>query len=295
MATLGFGIIDSAVLALAALGFTLQFSVTNYVNFAYGTFLSLGALLTLVLNNGLLKLSIVPATLLGGLATALVAVLLNRVLLAPFSRRRTHLVYLLVVTFGLSLLLDSVYQIMWGTSAYELRFGGTTVRHVGPFLWSWDDIVFLGTAVIALVLLHLLLRRTRLGRYMRAIADDDALATACGVPKAKVIDFTWAVSGFLAGIAGVFFAMQASAFTTTIGDTYIFLVFGSVILGGIGRNFGAVLGAIIVGLAVQFGQLILPAALAPLLVFAAIILVMVFSPEGLSGLTLQRPEAPAKQ
>jgi branched-subunit amino acid ABC-type transport system permease component len=291
--TLGFGIVDSAVLAVAALGFTLQFSVTNYVNFAYGAFLSLGALLTIVFNDGGLHLSIIPAAILGALATAVIAVVVNHILLAPFSRRRSHLVYLLVVTFGLSQLMDSVYQIIWGTSAYELQFGGTAIQHVGPFLWSVDDMVFIGVSVAALVILQITLTSTRMGRYMRAIADDDSLALACGIPRALVIGATWAISGFLAGLAGVFFAMQASAFTTTIGDTYIFLVFGAVILGGIGKNYGAVAGAIVVGLAVQFGQLILPAALAPLFVFVAIVMIMIVRPTGLSGIRLRRPRSQA--
>lgn len=281
MDTLGFGIVDSAVLTLAALGFTLQFSVTNYVNFAYGAYLSLGALLAEVFNNGLLHVSIVPATVLAVAGSALAAVGTNYFLLGPFSRRRTHPVYLLVVTFGLSQLLDSVYQLVWGTTTFELNFGGTAYKHVGPFLWSTDDMIFIVVAIASLLVLQALLQFTPLGRYMRAIGDDDALAKACGVPRELVITATWAVSGGLAGLAGVFFAMEAFSFTTTIGDTYIFLVFGSVILGGIGRAYGAVAGAIIVGVAVQMGQYILPASLAPLLVFGAIVLIMVGRPDGL--------------
>ena len=281
MSTLGFGIIDSAVLTLAALGLTLQFSVTNYVNFAYGAFVSLGALLALVFNNGFLHLNIIPAALLAAVGTAVVAVIANRVLLAPFARRRIHLVYLLVVTFALSQLMDSVYEVLWGTNTFELQYGGTAIHQLGPFLASADDLTYVGVAVACLVVLQCVLRWTRFGRFMRAIADDSSLAQVCGVPRARVIDATWAISGALAGIAGVFLAMQASAFTTTIGDTYIFLIFGSVILGGIGKAYGAAVGALIVGIAVQLGQLVLPAALAPLLVFGALIVVMVVRPQGL--------------
>lgn len=262
--------------------------MTNYINFAYGAFLTFGAYIALLLNNEYLHLNIWIALPLAGLMTAALALGLNRVLFGPFSRRRRQLVYLLVVTVAISQLLDSVYNLVWGSTFQELAFGGTTVHQVGPFYLAANDVIFMVVTVVCMSLLQLMLMRTRLGRYMRAIADDPDLARTCGVPTEHVIDVTWAISGFLAGMAGVFFAIQSGAFSTTVGDTYIFLIVGAVIIGGIGRAYGAVVGAVIVGVTVEVAQLFIPTAISPVLVFVALIVIMVFRPQGLLGATSQQ-------
>ena len=238
-----------------------------------------------MVNNSLLHLNIWVALPIAGLGTAALAVALNRFVFGPFSRKRRQLVYLLVVTVAVSQLLDSLYNLIWGTSFQELSFGGTTVHQIGPFLWATNDIVFIVLTVVSMALLQFMLMRTRLGKYMRAISDDQDLARVCGIPTEAVIDITWAISGFFAGLAGVFFAVQSGAFSTTVGDTYIFLIVGAVIIGGIGRAYGAVVGAIIVGVSVEVAQLFLPSAISPVLVFIALMAVMVFRPQGLLGVT----------
>ncbi len=267
------------------MGFTLQFSVTNYINFAYGALLTFGAYVALLVNNDYLHVNVWIALPIAGLATAMLAVVLNRVLFGPFSRKRRQLVYLLVVTVAVSQLLDSVYNLAWGSTFQELSFGGTTVHQVGPFFWATNDIVFMALTCGCMVGLQFILMRTRLGKYMRAISDDQDLARTCGIPTERVIDITWAISGFLAGMAGVFFAIQSGAFSTTVGDTYIFLIVGAVIIGGIGRAYGAVVGAVIVGVSVEVAQLFLPTAISPVLVFVALVVIMVFRPQGLLGAT----------
>lgn len=289
MNALGFGLVDASILAIAALGFTLQFGVTNYVNFAYGAFLTFGAYMALAANVEPFHLSIWPAMLIGGVCTAIFGLLLNQFFLAPFVARRRGLIFALIVTFTLSLMLGDIYIIIWGSDFKELDYSGTVAHEVGPFLWSNYDIAFMFITGVVLLAVHLLLTRTSLGRSMRAMGDDLNLARVCGIRTEAVVAATWGISAFLAGVAGVMLAIEQRTFTTTLGDNFLFLILGSVILGGIGRPAGAVIGAVVIGVAVQIGVLFIPSGLAPVLVFVALIGVMLLRPQGLMGATPRPP------
>lgn len=289
MNALGFGLVDASILAIAALGFTLQFGVTNYVNFAYGTLLTFGAYMALEANVSPFHIPIWPALFIAGLCTALFGLLLNQLFLAPFMARRRGLIFALIVTFTLSLMLDDIYIVIWGSDFKQLDYSGTAAYPVGPFVWSNYDIAFMLITLSCLVAVNLLLTRTRLGRSMRAMGDDLHLARVCGIRTEAVTAATWIISSFMAGVAGVMLAIEQRTFTTSLGDNVLFLVLGSVILGGIGRPAGAVIGAVIIGIAVQVGVLFIPSGLAPVLVFVALIGVMLLRPEGLTGATPRPP------
>ena len=280
----GFGVVDAAVLGIAAVAFTLQFGVTNYFNFAYGEFLTFGAFVALFANVDHFQLNIWACMLVAGIVTAGLAFVTNRAIFAPFVKRRPEPFLILVVTFGAGLLLNSIYQIFWGTDYHELSFTTGNYHSLGPFQFTTDQLFFLLIAIAFMVGLQMLLTLTKLGRMMRAIADDRALAVACGLSLVRVTDITWLLTGFMAGVAGVIFAMQNYAFSIALGDNYTYLVFPAVIIGGIGQPRGALIGAMIIGIVIAVSPLVLSPALSPILVFGALIAVVLLRPRGLLGI-----------
>ncbi len=278
-----FGIVDAAVLAVAAVAFTLQFGVTNYFNFGYSEWLTFGAYVALVLNVQLLQLNIWVAMVLAGLATAAMSFAMNRALFLPFVRRRPEALYILIVTLAVGLLMNNAYIAIWGTEYQQFQTDTPVFHQIGAAGLTTEQLAFLGIAFVLMLGTHALLQYTKLGRSMRAIADDRTLAVVCGLDPARLADLTWLMTGFMAGVAGVILAMQVHTFSTDVGGNFTYLIFPAVIIGGIGRAYGAMVGALIIGLVTALGVLLIPAALTPTLIFVGIVAIVLFRPQGLLG------------
>ena len=184
---LGFGLITASVLAIAAVGLTLQFGVTNFVNFAYGEFMTLGAYLTYVFNVGL-HLNIWVALVIGSLLSAVAGFAINRLVIRPFVRRRVSLFILLVVTIGLSLFLENGIQAIWGPNFQKYVMHAGSSFKLGSMIWTVQELVIIGIAALMMIGVHLILKYTRLGRSMRAMSDNSDLARISGIPVVRMLD-----------------------------------------------------------------------------------------------------------
>ena len=284
---LGTGIVDGAILAPACLGFSLQFGITNYVNFAYGEALTFAAFMAWMFGVEKFHLGFVQYVLVASLITALGSLVIGAFLYTPFYKRRPQLLYLLVLTFATALILSSLYVGIWGEAPHVLAYpaGADTKRYLGPFLVTNLELIFVAISILILVATYSLLHYTRLGKIMRAMSDDRTLAAVCGLPIDLVSNATWFITGFLGGIAGVVLGLHSYGFDTTLGDSFVYLVFAAVIIGGIGRSLGAVVGALIIGLVFELSSLIIGSALTPVAVFGVLVVIMLFRPEGLLGTT----------
>lgn len=277
------GIVDSAVLAVAAVGFSLQFGVTNYFNFGYGEWLTFGAFIALMFNNQWLQLNIWVAVLLAGVATSALSLVLNRAVFSPFTNRRRDPFFILIVTFAIGFLLNQAYIVLWGTNYHELNSAPPAQLSLGVVQISSDQLAFLAIAVACMVGVQLILSRTRIGKSMRAVADNRRLAEVCGLRTNRIIEVTWLITGFLAGVAGVMLAMQTRTFGPDLGDNYVYLIFPAVIIGGIGRAGGAVAGAVLIGIFAALGSLLIPASVSTVLIFLALVAAVLLRPQGLLG------------
>ena len=275
----GFGLITASVLALAAVGLSLQFGVTNYINFAYGEFLTLGAYLTWTLNHvGLnIYLSAVIATLLMGAF----AVLLNQFLLKPFTKKGVPLLFLLVVTFGLSLFLSNAILAIWGPNFKSLDVARETPHAIGPFLFTTSQLAIIGIALVVMGGIHLLLTRTEIGKAMRAMSDNMDLAQVSGIDTDRITAFTWLLSGCLAGLAGIVLVINITSFLPSLGGEFLFVIFAAVILGGVGSPYGAMLGALVIGLATEMSAVLINSAYKNDVAFALLILTLLLRPTGI--------------
>jgi branched-subunit amino acid ABC-type transport system permease component len=278
--SVGFGLVTASILALAAMGLTLQFGVTNFVNFAYGDFLTLGAYLSWVANVEL-HANIWLALALGALGTGVFAALIGRFLLGPFARRFRNLFYVMIVTFGLSLILLNLIQAIWGANYVQYGVKVESPMHLGPFLLSTDQLIIVAIGVGAMLAVHLLLTRTKLGKAMRAMSDDPSLAMVSGINTRAITTFTWFLTGILGGLAGTVLGLNISSITPAMGETFLFVIFAAVILGGIGRPYGAMLGALVIGLATEISAIVINAAYKLDVAFALLVIVLLIRPQGL--------------
>jgi branched-subunit amino acid ABC-type transport system permease component len=276
----GFGLVTASILALAAMGLTLQFGVTNFVNFAYGDFLTLGAYLSWVANVKL-HANIWLALVLGALGSGVIAALIGRFLLGPFARRFRNLFYVMIVTFGLSLVLLNLIQAIWGANYVQYGVKVENPLHLGPFLLSTDQLIIVAIGVGAMLAVHLLLTRTKLGKAMRAMSDDPSLAMVSGINTRAITTFTWFLTGTLAGLAGTVLGLNISSITPAMGETFLFVIFAAVILGGIGRPYGAMLGALVIGLATEISAIVINAAYKLDVAFVLLVIVLLIRPQGL--------------
>jgi branched-subunit amino acid ABC-type transport system permease component len=278
--SLGFGLVTASVLAITSVGLTLQFGVTNYVNFAYGDFLTLGAYLTWTLNVGL-GWNFWPALLVGSLLVGLVALVISQVILEPFVRKGGPLLYILIVTFGLSLILSNAILAVWGADYKEYNVSLESPVNVGPFVLTGDQIGIIVLAVLLMVAIHLLLTQTKLGKAMRALSDNKSLAGVSGIPTGQITALVWMLSGVLAGLGGGVLALNVVTFDSNLGVTFLFVIFAAVILGGIGKPYGAMLGAFVIGMAVEVSAVVIPSAYKLDVAFVVLILILLVRPQGI--------------
>ena len=283
LASVGFGLVTASVLAVAAVGFTLQFGVTDVLNLAYGAVMIAGAYLAYLLNshgvNVWIALVVAVAACAGG------SVLLNAAVYAPFQRRGSAPITMVIVSLGMTLIVEfGVQAIAGGTSVSYAMSQGPSVRADG-FTLTAVQFVVIGLSLLVMAGTHALLRYTRLGKAMRATAANRTLARNCGIRTGRVITATWAITGGLCGLAGVVFAMDAGSFDATSTDLFLVLILAATFLGGPGEAYGAMLGAVVIGLATEISAAYITPSYKYVIAFVALLVMLGVRPTGLLGKT----------
>jgi neutral amino acid transport system permease protein len=281
------GLVTGSVIAIAAVGVSLVYGILRLVNFAYGDFMAFGALAAYAF-NGPLGLGMVPAALLGMLATAALSLVLDIALWRPLRARRAGFMSLFLASIGLALVLRQVLLLAYGPQPQSYAVDQYKVYVLGSVRLSEPQLITIIVAAGAIVAIGVLLARTTLGRTMRALADDQALAAIAGIHVGRVIRYTWLVSGLLAGLAGVLAGLVQSSFDPNFGFQLLLPVFAAVVLGGIGSAYGALAGGLVLGLAMElstwpslFGGV--DPVYKPVVAFAILAGALMVRPQGLFG------------
>jgi branched-subunit amino acid ABC-type transport system permease component len=283
LASVGFGLVTASVLAVAAVGFTLQFGVTDVLNLAYGAVMIAGAFLAYLLNSHGVNiwLGLVAAVA----ACAAGSVLLNAGVYAPFQRRGTAPITMVIVSLGMTLIIEfGVQAIAGGTSVSYTMSQGPSVTADG-FTLTAVQFAVIGLSLLVMAGTHALLRYTRLGKAMRATAANRTLARNCGIRTGRVITATWAITGGLCGLAGVVFGMDAGSFNATSTDLFLVLILAATFLGGPGQAYGAMLGALVIGLATEVSAAYITPSYKYVIAFVALLVMLGVRPTGLFGKT----------
>jgi branched-subunit amino acid ABC-type transport system permease component len=275
----GFGLVTSAVVALAAVGLALQVGVTNFVNFAYGDYMTFGAYVAYSVDLAGVPFGIAAAA--GAGATALLGVASNLAIFEQFVRRRSRLITLLVVTVGLSLVVQNVVIMVWGPGPKHYSLPVFTAMQLGPFVFTPVDLGIMGSAVVLLVALHLMLQYTKFGKALRATSTNADLALACGINTWRLANWVWVISGLMAGLAGIGLTLELGVLQPLNGFNELFLIFAAIILGGIGRPYGAMLGALVIGLVTEIAGAYVASGYNTAIAFAVLVAVLLLRPQGI--------------
>ena len=281
LASLGFGLVTASVLAIAAVGFTLQFGVTDVLNLAYGAIMIFGAFVAYAVNSAgySVWLGLVAAVI----ACALLSTLVNSGVYAPFQRRGASPITMVIVSLGMTLIIEFGVQAVSGGTAVSYTMSNGPTLQAGGLNLTGVQVVIMVLAVLVMVAVHGLLRYTKLGKAMRATAANRSLARNCGIRASRVITLTWAITGALCGLAGVVFAIDAGSFDATSTDIFLILILAAVFLGGPGQAYGAMLGAVVIGLATEVSAVFIPADYKYVVAFVVLLVMLGVRPTGLLG------------
>jgi neutral amino acid transport system permease protein len=288
IAAFGFGLVIASVLMLSALGFNLTYAVSEILNIGFIAFMLLGEFIALKIFESTGQLWF--ATLAAAAVTGVAALLLHRYLLKPFTRRGTQPFVVVLVLLGTYTLIAAGLSIVFGRGSYAFQLSHSLKRpvHIAGMLFTEIQLIACVGAILLVFLVDGVLRYTSLGRDVRAICDDRDLASNKGVRVSQITSLVWLTSGFLGGLAGVSLAVVQASFSTKGGDLYFVLLTAAAFLGGVGKPYGALAGAIVVGVMTQEAAIWVPSDLSALVAFLALIATIMFRPGGILGSSTEK-------
>lgn len=280
LASTGFGLVVASIISIAAVGFTLQWGVTNILNLAYVDFMILAAYIDYSLTQTA-GVNFWISAILSVAGVGALSVAFNHFLIQPFVRRGIKFFYLLIIAFATGTILQYVIQSIWGATFFNIAVGGAQTYNLGGMKLTLSELIIIGVAVVAMLGVHLLLTQTDFGRAMRAVAINPVLAQCSGIRTAVVLNATWFLTGSLCGIAGLVLAFNTATFDVNTGTVFLAQILAAVVLGGIGSPYGAMVAALIVGVVSEWASAYINPFFNVVVALVVLIGVLLFRPEGL--------------
>jgi len=294
-----YGIVLGGITALGAIGLTLVYGILRFANFAHGDLMTAGAYMALFLVTGFFAWLGIPDTTFGALSfgwrmalafpiamfgVAAVSILLDRILYRPLRVKRSSPVIMAMSALGASFIIRMMVLILWGADYHFYRPGVMRPALMLPFgVKIRPDQIFLLLVVFSLViLLYLFLQRTRMGKAMRATADNMDLARVSGIDTERVIIWTWGIGGALAGAGGILYGIDVQLHGG-MGWNFLLPLFAATILGGIGNMYGALIGGLVMGIAQQVSTAYLLPTYKPAVAFMVMMIILLVRPQGIFG------------
>ncbi|NET10269.1 MAG: branched-chain amino acid ABC transporter permease [Symploca sp. SIO2B6] len=277
------GVALGSIIALAAVGLTLTYGILRLANFAHGDFMTLGAYMTLML--GAAGLPIWLAMIVGAGLTIAVALAIEKIIWQRMRDRHATSTTLIILSLGLALFMRNGIILIWGAANQSYDLPVVTALTVGGIRIAYYRVIVVGLALMAIAVLHLLLQYTKVGKAMRAVADNIDLARVSGINVERVVLWTWVLSAGLTALGGSMYGL-VTAVRPNMGWFLILPMFASVILGGIGNPYGAIAGAFVIGIGQEVSTYWIPSEYKIAIALFLMILVLLFKPQGLFRGTL---------
>ena len=272
------GIAVGSILALAAIGLTLTYGILKLSNFAHGDFMTLGAYFTWLANLG--GLNIWLAMILGAVGTIAAMLIAEYLLWKPMRDRRASDTTLIIISIGLALFIRNGILLFYGGSNQLYQLPVVPALQVGNLRIAYYRVIVVALAIAAIIALHLILQNTKIGKAMRAVADNIDLARVSGINVERVVLWTWIITGTLTAFAGGMYGLIAVV-RPNMGWFLILPMFASVILGGIGNPYGAIAGAFIIGIAQELSVPLLGSEYKLGVALAIMIVILLVRPQGI--------------
>ena len=274
------GLTLGSVYAVIAIGYTLVFGVLNIVNMAHGGIIMMGAYIGLLLVT-VAGWGLFPALIGAMVGGAILGYLLEVLALRPLRGKKvTHLAPL-ISTIGVSIFLESAALLVFGPQTRAFPTDYNQLMDFGLFKISEIQIISMGTAIVLMVLLTLLLNKTRIGKAVRATAENIETASLLGIHTRRIITFTVMLASALGAAAGVLIALSFNAIEPTMGTSMGFKGLAVLIMGGLGNVGGAMAGGFILGVAEVFSVAYGASSFRDAVAFGLIILILFIRPQGL--------------
>lgn len=273
------GIIAGSIYALIALGYTMVYGILKFINFAHGEILMIGAYAAYLMVD-LFSMPLIPAMLVAMAFSAGFGVLIERVAYRPL--RNSPRLSALITAMALSIFLQSLALLIFGSN---VRGFGVPIKegyHIFGAIITKHQIMILLTTIVLMVLLYLFIKKTKLGKAIRATADNFTVASTIGINTNSVVMVVFAVGSALAAAAGVLIGIEQNI-TPTMGVALGIKAFTAAVIGGIGNIVGAVAGGFAIGLVENFGIWFLPSGYKDVIAFTILIIMLLFKPTGFFG------------
>ena len=294
-----YGIVLGSIISLGAIGLTLIYGIVRFANFSHGDLMSAGAYVALFMVTGFLSWIGIPDTTFGPLsfgwrmviafpvsmlAVAGVAILFDQILYRKLRQKGSGVVIFAMSSLGAAFILRMIILILWGADSLFYKPGlmrpalqlpmGVKIRP--------DQILILFVVFILIGLLHLFLQNTKMGKAMRATADNMELALVSGINTEKIIIWTWGIGGAMAAAGGILYGIDVQLHPY-MGWNFLIPLFAATILGTIGNMYGALVGGLVIGVAQQVSTAFLMPTYKPAVAFIIMILILLFRPKGIFG------------
>ncbi|MFB6205758.1 MAG: branched-chain amino acid ABC transporter permease [Haloglomus sp.] len=312
------GLILGLIIGLAGVGLSMTYSILNFANFAHGDYLTAGAfsgwaaayLVAMITLPGLQEqtklgeiillnapslvsvwtspFAVIVGLVVSAIASVALVLGIDRIVYKPMRDKEG--ISLLIASIGVALALRYSIVFIWSTSTRGITstnpasLPSFSFRIVdGTYTLNLHEITMIVAAVLLMLGVHLLLQRTKLGKAMRAMSDNKALAQVTGIPTERVVRATWIIGGGLAGVAGFLIILERGVLSFNFGWRLLLFIFSGVILGGIGSVYGAIGGGLIIGVASRIALVWIPSGFPRVAAFGVMILVLLYRPQGLFG------------
>lgn len=281
IAAIGFGIASGSVLALASLGFTLQFGLSNTLNIAYGGFITVAAFL----GYGLIALGVTAwlAMPIVAILMALLSVLYYQGFMRRLLRRAPGLGPIAIATASALIFIDYAVELIGGENVHSYGITSKGTLHLWYITLSRTQVITILLALVLMLMFQSLLRLTQAGRALRATASNRTLARSCGIRAERVTTAAWVLSGVMSGVAGVSLAMTTQAFDFNLGMNFLFLIVAAAVLGGVGEPYGAIAGGFVIGIMTELSAAYLNPAYSDVIALAVLIVILLVRPTGILG------------
>lgn len=276
------GIRLGLLLALASIGLSLIYGTTGLSSFSHSEQVTMGGLLGFTFAN-VLGLDIFLTAVIVVAITAATGYVQDALIWKPLRKKGLSLTQMMIVTIGLALALQYLFQLFYGASTVRIISANPETFQIGPVTLTFQSLMAMGVSIVVLVLVGLFLLKTRVGRATRAVSDNPALAAASGIDVDRIIRLVWVIATGLAGLSGLMLGLVLNGINWQTGLQLLLLMFAAVTLGGLGTAFGALVGSIIVGLSVELANLVLPGDFKYATALVLLIIILLVRPQGIFG------------
>ncbi len=289
------GLFLGTIIGLGAIGLSMVYGILKFANIAHGDYMTWGAYIAFFLLGTILPQSTgfgpftfgyslfiaLPLTMLAVVATALI---LDRLIYRRLRRRGVSMVVLAMTSLGVAIALRGLVQVIWGAESEQYPRLSKLQYQLPLDVRIPPDWIFIAALTLILVLaLYLFLTRSKMGKAMRATSDNLELARVSGINTERVVWWTWAIGAALAATAGVLLVVFQALLYPDMGWEILIPLFAAVILGGIGNPYGALAGALIIGVTAEVSTQWLTPAYKPAIAFGIMIVTLLLRPRGLFG------------